>query len=444
MYSTFKCGIISGIFVFLTLLFGSILANTFANAEGNNRNNDDEVSCSYSYTAGDDHAVTVMNGSYTADIATIDFKATCDDEAGFSIYTVGYSNEEYGNNKLVATIDSSLAPEHDIATGVAISGNTSNWAMKAIATVGNYAPTIANNFDTYRTIPNEYTKLASFTEETDDTEGSNIRINYAIFVSATQPADTYTGKVKYTLVHPHDETPCLEGQICYKGNGDNVVGTMGRQSVGTNTEVMLLAQNFSREGYGFAGWNTESDGTGTIYGPNETITLPDDMSEGLVLYAIWIQSAGNIQDWSGCYALGAGETTALTDLRDGDVYTVAKLADGKCWMTENLRLDSEDSIGNNKFDSSVTNESLAQGYAKSTTYGNFVGLPEAESSNFASRNANSIYYVDLGIFTFVLQLEFIFSAVAIALYLGASTTNSKLVLYRDFSTSKTHFTQKTK
>jgi hypothetical protein len=53
-----------------------------------------------------------------------------------------------------------------------------------------------------------------------------------------------------------------------------------------------------------------------------------------------------------------------------------------------------------------------------------------------------IYYVDLGIFTFVLQLEFIFSAVAITLYLGASTTNSESVLYRAFLSSKTHFTSK--
>ena len=100
MRQTHRFEIVSLVLVFLTLFFGSILANTFANAEGNNRNNDSEISCTYSYTAGDDHAVTIMNGSYTADIATIDFKATCDDEAGFSIYTVGYSNEEYGNNTL--------------------------------------------------------------------------------------------------------------------------------------------------------------------------------------------------------------------------------------------------------------------------------------------------------------------------------------------------------
>jgi uncharacterized protein (TIGR02145 family) len=36
--------------------------------------------------------------------------------------------------------------------------------------------------------------------------------------------------------------------------------------------------------------------------------------------------------------------TALKDTRDNNVYTVAKLADGKCWMTENLRLNNEATI----------------------------------------------------------------------------------------------------
>ena len=35
-----------------------------------------------------------------------------------------------------------------------------------------------------------------------------------------------------------------------------------------------------------------------------------------------------------------GETTALTDNRDNQTYAIAKLADGNCWMIENLRLDN--------------------------------------------------------------------------------------------------------
>ena len=39
-----------------------------------------------------------------------------------------------------------------------------------------------------------------------------------------------------------------------------------------------------------------------------------------------------------CNAMNVGGTKTLTDVRDDNTYTVAKLADENCWMTENLRL----------------------------------------------------------------------------------------------------------
>ena len=52
-----------------------------------------------------------------------------------------------------------------------------------------------------------------------------------------------------------------------------------------------------------------------------------------------------MQDWNGCSSLeqdngsnGDRISITLTDKRDGNEYTVAKLKDGKCWMTQNLRL----------------------------------------------------------------------------------------------------------
>ncbi len=61
-----------------------------------------------------------------------------------------------------------------------------------------------------------------------------------------------------------------------------------------------------------------------------------------------------MQGWTGCSNLSQGEVTALKDSRDNDVYAVAKLADGKCWMIENLRLADKDS-SNNDIDLSSTN-----------------------------------------------------------------------------------------
>ena len=40
-----------------------------------------------------------------------------------------------------------------------------------------------------------------------------------------------------------------------------------------------------------------------------------------------------------CYNMKIGDTATLTDTRDNSTYTIVKLSDGKCWMTENLKLD---------------------------------------------------------------------------------------------------------
>lgn len=154
---------------------------------------------------------------------------------------------------------------------------------------------------------------------------------------------------------------CSAGSICYDDNGANSVTKMGNQdwhSGSTIVAATLWASNFQRSGYGFAGWNTKADGTGTNYGPNETITdsnvLNTIQTSGLRLYAIWVEKAGDLQSWSGCSKLGQGKVTALRDTRDGNVYAVAKLADGKCWMVENLRLNDMVTISSSNTDSPIS------------------------------------------------------------------------------------------
>ncbi len=307
------------------------------------------VSCTMSGTGMNTHTAEVVNSTYRADIGTTTLKAFCNDPNGFSIYAIGFTGDEYtGTNhtKLVGTSDSTKT----IATGTATSGSTSNWAMKlATNSSATYPITLTNGYGSYSNVPDTYTKVAQRTSGTDTGEaatGSELTTTYAAFISSTQAADSYVGKVKYTLVHPYDDTPaqpvaCVASKICYQPNTTKVTGQMGNQSASNNASVTLYASNFKRSGYGFAGWNTAFDYSGTYYGPNETITAPSDVStNGLSLYAVWVKSAGTLQNWSGCSSLAQGSVTALTDSRDGNTYAVAKLADGKCWMIENLRLDN--------------------------------------------------------------------------------------------------------
>ena len=197
--------------------------------------------------------------------------------------------------------------------------------------------------------------------------------------------------------------PSTAGCINYFANASDAVGTMGCQSASDGNSIDLLASNFSRAGYGFAGWSDSFDyvtnPSAHFYGPQETITVPTGTTaNGLSLYAVWIESEGSIQDQSKvasvCNSLTTAPTdgtanlssvSALTDQRDNNTYAIAKLADGNCWMIENLRLES--TAGHN------SDGTLAQGYGTSATYGNFGGLADAENSGFTDNyTANSLYY----------------------------------------------------
>ena len=343
----------------LTLISGSLLISSNSSADDSGVDNVSitiPVTCTMVGTGMNSHTATIENGTYRGDdvngigIGETTLKAYCNDTSGFSIYAIGYTNEEYGNTVLKST---TLGDTYNIITGTNTgpvgTEDTSNWSMKLKAVSGTYTPTIENGFSNYSNVPTTYTKVATKSSGTDmgsNAEGSSIKSTYAAYISKTQPSDTYEGKVKYTLVHPANEEPAQPlpaepGKIVYHPNTSSVQGQMGDQDATNSTETTLWASNFKRTGYGFAGWNTSFDYSGTNYGPNQTITAPADVqTNGLSLYAVWIKSQGTIQNWNGCSSLAQGSTTALTDERDGNTYAVAKLADGKCWTIENLRLDN--------------------------------------------------------------------------------------------------------
>ena len=186
-------------------------------------------------------------------------------------------------------------------------------------------------------------------------DNRTLQFKIAAKASSNQAAGTYKNTINFYAVANPDPTlqpvSCPARKICYNANSlTPVEGSMGQQTrtrgnsynplITNNSSVTLYASNFKRTGYGFAGWADSTTYNGLRYGPNQTITAPSDIeTNGYSLYAIWIPSAGDMQNWTGCSSLSQGEVTALKDSRDNDVYAVAKLADGKCWMIENLRLD---------------------------------------------------------------------------------------------------------
>ncbi len=396
----------------LTLVFALLFSGTILTSHTTSANDthvDDvsiivPISCNLVGT-NTTHSATINPGTATEDIGKTTLKVFCNDNNGFAIYAIGYTGDVDGTTTLVGNNTSQT-----INTGTTTSG-TSSWSMKLTKETNAsqaYQPnnlTIVSPYTAYSSVPTEWAKVATFSSKTDQTLGAVLYTTYKVYISSAQAADAYTGQVKYTLVHPQNETiphlvACASGKICYNANTGTAEGTMGQQTASANASVTLIASNFSRSGYGFVGWSPDYNITSssTIYGPNETITTPSDMSAGLPLYAVWVQSQGNLQGWTGCSNLTkadqatnilAQSITALTDQRDNQTYAVAKLADNKCWMIENLRLESTNS------DNSTG--SLAQGYGTSTIYGSFSGLANAEFTNFTNTNppvANSLYSTD--------------------------------------------------
>ncbi|MBR3172817.1 hypothetical protein IKF21_02830, partial [Candidatus Saccharibacteria bacterium] len=286
-------------------------------------------------------------------------------------------------------------------------------------------------------------KVATKTSATSASPTTAFSTTYGVYTTAIQAAGEYVGKVKYVLVHPNTapkpvvplaEDDCPANSICYAPNAGDIEGSMDSISdtkitksptagvqkrtvsgqtttveITSNSIATFIVPNYSRSGYGFAGWSPDFNATSssTIYGPNESINVGDVSDRGIILYPVWVASTGNLQNWNGCNSLTKANydsttgkidatlssVTALTDQRDGNVYTVARLADDNCWMVENLRLNAENTRGE-------TNKGLAQGYKTYSgvgiNYGSFIGLADSEEATFtySDPQANSIYYYD--------------------------------------------------
>jgi len=118
-----------------------------------------------------------------------------------------------------------------------------------------------------------------------------------------------------------------------------------------------------------------------------------------------VKSEGSIQDTAKvsevCNRLTTAPTdgtanlssvSAFTDSRDNNTYAIAKLADGKCWMIENLRLDNSASLTlantNNPLNDG-TNVTLKHSYSDTETYNTLSASQDPTTTAWCNTNAAS-------------------------------------------------------
>ena len=273
----------------VTIFSGILLSSSIVSADTIESNVDISVpvSCNLNSSVDTAHLAVVNAGTSATDIGITNFTVFCNDASGFALYAIGYTNEDYGDNTLVGQNTNNI-----INTGTATSGNNSAWAMKMVkVTDGSYQPnnlTITNNFSSYHNVPDTYTKVAQYTASTDYTLGSKLQSTYQAFMSTYQDADTYNGKVKYTLVHPYyTDSDALRNAITvvFDANGSTFPN-------GQTTNTVKYSRVCAPGGYGYVAntpyttvgtSNLNSDGTPKPASPSytnsenihQTITVPN-------------------------------------------------------------------------------------------------------------------------------------------------------------------------
>ena len=247
------------------------------------------IACSVTSPATDQtYTANMMNNEYKNNLGSTTFVVTCNDTAGFAIYAIGYGGSTLGVTDMI----SSVGANYNIATGTATSGDTSNWAMKLTPVSGDDAPTIVNGFNNFHAVPSAWTRVAQFTHAVESSIGSSFTSTYAVWISGTQPAGTYTGKVRYHLIHPN--TSCM-GYTVHFNAGTGGSGTMGDQVICLGTPTPLTANSFTPPtGYQFLEWNTEPDGSGASYDDEESVTDIANTDSTINLYAIWYKPPINL------------------------------------------------------------------------------------------------------------------------------------------------------
>ncbi|MBQ1373445.1 hypothetical protein IIY66_01415 [Candidatus Saccharibacteria bacterium] len=194
----------------ITATAGMIANIPGANADDNSAIDDTinitvDSSCTMGQTVTSAHTTELNPGETNTTIGESRIAAYCNDNEGYAIYAIGYTNSEYGNTNLVSTDGN-----HTIPTGT--SGNNSYWNMRLTQGTAtgptSYLPTMVNEFTTSTTIPNDYTKVAyrdsSTISQTEDPamSGSYFTTTYAAHIDTAQPAGIYNGQVQYVMVHP--------------------------------------------------------------------------------------------------------------------------------------------------------------------------------------------------------------------------------------------------
>ena len=349
----------------MTVLSGFILSRPRTAAVSYSDQATVTVSASCTFRSGGGEYTDNITSGQTKTLTGNQVETVCNDHAGYAVYAIGFSDDSY-DGAYHTDMRANIGDLYNIKTDGSAGGG-SYWKMR-ITNASN--ATIAGSFASFQQIPSSFTKVISYT---GNTNSGAFTPEYQVYSGASQLAVVYTGKVKYVLVHPNTMTAGTYS-INYLANGGS--GTMSPVTGLYNFEEQEVAANgfTAPSGYKFAGWCTTNTAgyyacDGMTYAAGDTLPASPSPSAtaggALNLYAIWEEQT-YLQNLSADKCTTTMSTAI--DSRDGTEYHIQRLADGKCWLLDNLALDLTNPTvlnGMNENNTHASNTTL--GYLKGTT-----------------------------------------------------------------------------
>ena len=308
------------------------------------------------------------------------FAVTTTNLTGYSLTVGGSAGDISGqlvNTNTSSTIDTlvSATSEATFANGDASTYNN-KWGIKSSkynTSTSDWDPLVDGN---YLPAPTNNTVVIDTTSK-PNTTANNYRLGIGARVDYTKPSGTYTNT--YIL-------QAIGNQISYSisysdtsSDASTVTPTLPAADAHSNitaSEFILDSTIPTRANWVFIGWcdgtvshpaNNNSTCSGTVYQPGDNYVFPNIATPTTTLVAMWGVPIQNLTT-SLC------TTTARTvyDTRDRQGYIVQKLADGNCWLLDNLRLGSAPLMGS----LSATNTNILSS--------NSFSLPASSATGFNS------------------------------------------------------------
>ena len=223
------------------------------------------------------------------------------------------------------------------------------------------------------------TETGEFSSRTATVEvTTNNETGYSLYLATENQQATLANAEGTAEIAP------VSGEVTATGFGANTWGyNLGKEAVSEATMYQAVPTQ-NGEPAGGSEVPVEKDEYNLTFGAFVNTELPGGAYSNRVVvsavvnpgYVPSLSQIDNMQEMRAeiCEASVENETARLTDTRDGKKYWVTKLADGNCWMTQNLDLDLSTSKALTPNDSDVSrswtpdNNTLTDGTQTTTDY----------------------------------------------------------------------------